>query len=135
MFMCNFFVTLFNSNSSFCSLIHFTSMSFPLPKMSENFSFHPSKICLCHGNQMNNSKRQQITWWKFLTLHHMAKGKPFNLTSPRILSWRYILMLLLHGHHRWSVYGGHRERDSFFKKLRFCITMSKSIWNFYLRTP
>lgn len=44
------------------SRIHFTSMFFLLLRMSESSSFPHSVTSLCHGSQMKNNKRQQITW-------------------------------------------------------------------------
>lgn len=77
------------------SLIHFTSMYSHLLRMFENFNSPLSAIFLCLGSQMSNSRKQQITWLKCLTLHHLAKGKLCRLNLHQILFWRYLIYVII----------------------------------------
>lgn len=74
------FVSWFPINSEWLivfmgSLIHFTSMYSLLLRMLGSFNSHLSVTSQNRGNQVNNSKRLQMTLSRCLTLHHLAKRR------------------------------------------------------------
>lgn len=66
------YLIYFSLHSIINSQIHFISMHFLLPRMSESFSFHLSVNCVRYINRMQSSKRLQMLSSRCWTSHLLA---------------------------------------------------------------